>query len=77
MNENLQIFSERLKALRKEKGNTQREMALFIEKTERHYQDIEAGKINISSMMLLKLSDYFEVSADYLLGRTDQREISR
>lgn len=77
MNENLQIFSERLKALRKEKGNTQREMALFIEKTERHYQDIEAGKINISSMMLLKLSDYFEVSADYLLGRTDRREISR
>ena len=77
MNESLQIFSARLKALRNEKGNTQREMALFIEKTERHYQDIEAGKINISSMMLLKLADYFEVSTDYLLGRTDRREISR
>ncbi len=71
------VFSERLKQLRKEKKNTQREMALLIEKTERHYQDIEAGKINISSTMLLKLADYFEVSADYLLGRTDRREICR
>ena len=77
MEENLQVFSVRLKQLRKEKGNTQREMALFIEKTERHYQHIEAGKINISSMLLLKLADYFEVSADYLLGRTDRREICR
>lgn len=77
MKEELQVLSMRLKELRKEKKNTQREMALFIEKTERHYQDIEAGKINISSMMLLKLADYFEVSADYLLGRTDRREISR
>ena len=77
MKENLQIFSARLKELRREKGKTQREMALFIEKTERHYQHIEAGKINVSSMMLLKLADYFEVSTDYLLGRTDRREICR
>ncbi len=52
-------------------------MALFIEKTERHYQHIEAGKINISSMLLLKLADYFNVSTDYLLGRTDRREVNR
>ena len=77
MEENLRIFSTRLKHLRKEKKNTQREMALLIEKTERHYQDIEAGKINISSMLLLKLADYFNVSTDYLLGRTDRREVNR
>ncbi len=77
MEENLRIFSTRLKQLRKEKKNTQREMALLIEKTERHYQDIEAGKINISSMLLLKLADYFNVSTDYLLGRTDRREVNR
>ena len=77
MEDCLQTFSVRLKELRREKGKTQREMALFIEKTERHYQHIEAGKINVSSMMLLKLADYFEVSTDYLLGRTDRREICR
>ena len=71
------VFSQRLKELRQEKGKTQREMALFIERTERHYQDVEAGKINVSSMMLLKLADYFGVSTDYLLGRTDRRKVSR
>ena len=77
MEHDLQLFAQRLKALRKEKKRTQKEMALFLEKTERHYQDIEAGKVNIPSLMLLHLADYFSVSTDYLLGRTDIREINR
>ena len=77
MNTTLPSFAQRLKALRKEKKRTQKEMALFLEKTERHYQDIEAGKVNIPSLMLLHLADYFGVSMDYLLGRTDNREVNR
>ena len=77
MENDLQFFSQRLKLLRKEKKLTQKEMALFLDKTERHYQDIEAGRINIASLMLLKLADYFGVSADYLLGRTENREVNR
>ena len=77
MEHDLQLFAQRLKALRREKKRTQKEMALFLEKTERHYQDIEAGKVNIPSLMLLRLADYFGVSADYLLGRTENREINR
>ena len=57
MDDTLQLFSKRLKLLRKEKKMTQKEMALFLDKTERHYQDIEAGRINIPSLMLLKLAD--------------------
>ena len=77
MENDLQFFSQRLKLLRKEKKLTQKEIALFLDKTERHYQDIEAGRINIASLMLLKLADYFGVSADYLLGRTENREVNR
>lgn len=77
MEHDLQLFAQRLKALRREKKRTQKEMALFLEKTERHYQDIEAGKVNIPSLMLLRLADYFGVSADYLLGRTENREVNR
>ena len=77
MENDLQLFSQRLKLLRKEKKLTQKEMALFLDKTERHYQDIEAGRINIPSLMLLKLADHFGVSADYLLGRTENREVNR
>ena len=77
MDHHLELFSQRLKLLRKEKRLTQKQMALFLGKTERHYQDIEAGRINIPSLMLLQLADYFGVSADYLLGRTERREVSR
>lgn len=69
----LPVFSTRLKALRKEKHVTQKFMAEFLGKTERHYQDIEAGKINVSATILLTLSSYFDVSIDYLLGRSDER----
>jgi len=66
-------FAVRLKELRQEKGLKQAEMAEFIGCIERHYQKIEHGEINIPSLMLVKLADYFGVSTDYLLGRTDDR----
>jgi len=39
--------------------------------TSRHYQDIEYGKINIPTLTLIALADYFDVSLDYLVGRSD------
>lgn len=70
-------FSQRLKALRQEKGLKQADMAQFLECIERHYQKIEHGEINIPSLTLVKLADYFGVSTDYLLGRTDVRESAK
>ena len=69
----LPLLGQRLKLLRKERGITQKEMAELLEKTERHYQDVEAGKINVPALTLIALADYFSVSLDYLVGRTDQR----
>ena len=66
-------FSARIKELRKEKGVTQVKMAEFLGCQDRHYQKIERGEINIPSLTLVKLADYFEVSTDYLLGRSDDR----
>ena len=70
-------FSKRLKALREEKGLKQAEMAEFLNCIGRHYQKIERGEINVPSLTLIKLADYFGVSTDYLLGRTDIRETPR
>lgn len=67
-------FSARIKELRKEKGITQSEMAELLECKERHYQRIEYGQINVPSLTLERLADYFEVSTDYLLGRSEYRE---
>ena len=69
----MDVLGERLKMLRKEKGMTQKAMAALLEVTERHYQSIEAGTVNIPSLTLLLLADHFGVSADYLLGRSEQK----
>ena len=69
------LLSERLKLLRSEKGVTQRDIAELLGKTSRHYQSIESGEINVPGLTLIKLADYFEVSLDYLVGRSEERSI--
>ena len=64
-------FSNRLKQLRKEKNLKQSDMAELLELTTRHYQQIEYGKVNIPTLTLIALADYFDVSLDYLVGRTN------
>jgi len=64
------FFSDRVKELRKAKGMTQREVASALGITERSYQRYEAEN-NPNNDTLIKLADFFDVSADYLLGRSD------
>ena len=66
-------FGLRLKALRNERNLKQVEMAEFLQCTDRHYQRLEYGYINVPSLTLIKLADFFHVSTDYLLGRSDER----
>ena len=44
-------------------------MAELLGCTRQHYQKIEYGVINIPTTTLIFLADFFDVSADYLLGR--------
>lgn len=67
-------FAARLKELRKSQQLKQTDMADFLNITVRHYQDIEYGKINIPALTLIALADYFDVSLDYLVGRSDNPE---
>ena len=66
-------FGQRLKELRKEKGLKQKEMAEFLGCTDRNYQKMEYGEINVPGLTLVKLADFFDVTLDYLVGRTDVR----
>lgn len=74
MEYNLNLFGERLRALRKERKLKQKEMAELLQCAERNYQRLEYGKTNVTATTLMFLCDFFHVSADYLLGRTDDRE---
>jgi len=70
----LKILGERLKLLRKERKRLrQADMAELLGITQAHYQRIEKGKINISTLTLCTLADYFGVSLDYLTGRSEER----
>ncbi|WP_297232526.1 helix-turn-helix domain-containing protein [uncultured Flavonifractor sp.] len=71
----MEPFGKRLKELRKEKQKTQVEMAQLLDCTDRHYQRMEYGYINVPSLTLIRLADYFGVTTDYLLGRTEGKEV--
>ena len=67
------ILQDRRRALRKEKGQTQVQVAAAIGIADRHYQRFEGG-VNLPSLdNAWKLADHFGVSIDYLVGRTDVR----
>ena len=67
-------IAQRLKPLRKARGLTQVEMAALLHCTDRHYQKIEYGKVNLPSTTLIFLADFFGVTTDYLLGREREEE---
>lgn len=67
----MKIFQERLIEQRKMFGYTQREVAKFLGMTQPSYIRYENGKSEPSLESLVKLANIFDVSTDYLLGRTD------
>ena len=73
----MEIFAQRLRQLRKEKKLKQSDMAELMGMKTRNYQRWEYGEIDAPGSSLIFLGDYFQVSADYLLGRTDKREVNR
>lgn len=72
--ETLKILGERLCLLRNEKTLHQSDVAELLGITQGHYQRMEKGKINIPTLTLCALADYFGVTTDYLLGRSQERE---
>ncbi|WMJ79518.1 helix-turn-helix transcriptional regulator [Clostridium sp. MB40-C1] len=67
------MFSDRLKELREEKKLTQEELGKFLNVSRQAISGYEAGSIEPSINNLIKLADVFNVSLDYLLGRTKER----
>ena len=65
------MISQRLKEIRKSKRITQKQAALAVDVAERNYQDYEYGKHQPTLSILIALADFFDVSLDYLTGRSD------
>ena len=69
----MEKFAQRLRELRNSRRVYQKEMAEYLGITVRGYQCYEAGQNYPDVKGLIALADYFGVSTDYLLGRSDER----
>ena len=62
----------RLKDLREDRDLKQEDIAKFLNISQTNYSKYELGKINIPISSLIKLSEFYNTSVDYLLGLTNE-----
>lgn len=55
----------------------QTELALILNISQRTYSHYERGDREIPLKILVSLADYYNVSIDYLLGRTNKKEVNQ
>ena len=67
----------RIRNLREDMDMTQTDMAKNLFISQRTYSYYESGGHDIPTEVLVRLADFYDVSEDYLLNRTDKREINR
>ena len=61
----------RIRNLREDKDMTQTEVAKMLTMSQTGYSKYETGENDIPTNILIKLADFYDVSVDYLLNRTD------
>lgn len=64
-------YTERMKNLREDKDLKQEAIAITLKITRQQYQLYESGKRKLPIDMLMQLCKFYDVSADYILGFTD------
>ena len=70
------MFAEKIRLLRSERHLTQADVAEQVGLSARGYQDLELGaKTRYDA--LLRIADFFGVSVDWLMGRTENRSLTR
>ncbi len=70
----MHMFSIRIRDLREDKDLKQKDLAEYLQVHQTTYSDYELGRLNVPVAVLHKLADFYGVSVDYLLGRTDVKE---
>lgn len=67
----------RLKEIRKSKGISQLKLALEMNTNQNTISRYETGEREPGIAELIKLADYFDISVDYLLERTDNPKMQK
>ena len=67
----------RIRDLREDSDLTQSEVGDAINVPQRTYAYYESGQRMVPPHVLCALADFYHVSVDYILGRTDKKEVNR
>ena len=67
----------RIRNLREDKDMTQTEVAKMLAMSQTGYSKYETGENDIPTNILIKLADFYDVSVDYLLNRTDNPKTNK
>ena len=67
----------RIRDLREDKDLNQTEVAKMLGMSQTGYSKYETGENDIPTDILIKLADFYDVSIDYLLNRTDNPDTNR
>ena len=65
----------RIRALREDNDLTQKVLANHLHITQKSYSRYENGKRGIPTEILVEIADFYGVSIDYMLNRTDNKEL--
>lgn len=68
-------FYKRIRDLREDNDKTQQEIANYLGMKQPQYYRYETGSSDIPLDILIKLADFYGVSVDYILGRTDNPKL--
>ena len=68
---------KRIRDLREGADMTQVQIAKILNCSQRVYSNYERGDIDIPTEILIKLANLHDVSVDYILGRTNKRDMNK
>jgi len=68
------MYQNRLRDLREDNDLKQKDIAQMLQVHQTTYSDYELDRLNIPVSVLHTLADYYHVSVDYLLGRTNTKQ---
>ena len=66
-----------LRSIREDKDIKQKDIAAYLNVSQNTYSQYETGVISLTAEVLIKLSDYYKVSVDYLLDRTNNPTLQK
>lgn len=66
-----------LRGIREDKDIKQKDIAKYLNVSQNTYSQYETGVISLTAEVLIKLSNFYNVSIDYLLDRTNNPNIQK